>query len=138
MFGHFRTGEEIGIILWTDAKMAINYGDKIMMMMMKNNSAKFKAKPPLLLLFHSTGDVRAPRIPSIPLLTLAAAAAVQRGFGGAVDLSNKFSRGEGGIGHGCRCCKEGLIAALSLPAVQARRRRLACCPLCAPQGRYID
>jgi hypothetical protein len=48
-----------------------------------NNSAKSKAQPPLLLLFHSTGDVRALRIPSIPLLTLAA---LQRGFGGAVDF----------------------------------------------------
>lgn len=47
------------------------------------NSAKSKAQPPLLLLFHSTGDVRALRIPSIPLLTLAA---LQRGFGGAVDF----------------------------------------------------
>jgi hypothetical protein len=42
MFGHFRTGEEIGIILWTDAKMAINYGDKIMMMMMKKKKRRRK------------------------------------------------------------------------------------------------
>lgn len=48
MFGHFRTGEEIGIILWTDAKMAINYGDKIMMMMMKKKKRKKKNKVRIL------------------------------------------------------------------------------------------